>query len=193
MSFPPLTTLLLPLILGLPLLAGGCGAPLVVAGASYAADGGFLAASSKTSTDHMISMVSKQDCAMWRVLRGRAVCKEREAGKDPYNVDYTDPQRMVSEDGVQYAPPLRSSADAPAASWDAAAYKTTPPATPPAPTAPAAPVTAVADAVPDVAPAPAAAPASASAAPVAAAKAAPGKAKARSVKKPSRGPAAPPS
>jgi len=191
MSLPPLTTLLLPLILGLSLLTGGCGAPLVVAGASYAADGGILAASNKTSTDHMISMVSKQDCAMWRVLRGRAVCKEREAGKDPYNVDYTDPQRMVSEDGVQYAPPLRSSADAPAASWDAAAYKTTPPATPPAPTAPAAPVTAVADAAPDLAPAHAAAPTSTT--PAAAAKATPGKAKAHSVKKPSRGPAAPPS
>ena len=69
-------------------------------------------------------MVSKKDCALWRVLRGRPVCKDREGDKDPYNVDYTQPQRMVSEDGVQYAPPLRAAAEAPAASWDAAAYKT---------------------------------------------------------------------
>ena len=68
-------------------------------------------------------MVSKKDCALWRVFRGRAVCKEREGDKDPYDVDYTQPQRMVREDGVQYAPPLRAAPDAPAASWDAAAYK----------------------------------------------------------------------
>ena len=97
-----------------------------MSGASYAADGGLLVASDKTSTDHMISMVSKQDCALWRVIKGRAVCKPREGDKDPYKVDYDDPQRMVAEDGVHYAPPLRATADAPATSWDAAAYKATP-------------------------------------------------------------------
>lgn len=187
MSSSPLATLFLPLILGLALLTGACGAPLAVTGASYAADGGFLAASHKTSTDHMISMVSKQDCAMWRVLRGRAVCKEREGDQDPYKVDYTSPQRTVAEDGVHYNAPLRASADEPATSWDAAAYKAAPPA---APAVPSAPVTAVADVPPEVAPAaapPEPAPATARAKP------APSKVKARSVKKPSRGPAAPPS
>jgi hypothetical protein len=134
----------------------------------------------------MISMVSKQDCAMWRVLRGRAICKERDGDKDPYNVDYTSPQRSASEDGVQYASPLRASPDEPATSWDAAAYKSTP--APVAPATPAPPVTAVADAAPDVTPVPEPAPAAA-----APAKPTPSKAKARSVKKPSRGPAAPPS
>jgi hypothetical protein len=192
MSSISLTALFFPVVLGAALLTGACGAPLVVTGASYAADGGFLVASDKTSTDHMISMVSKQDCAMWRVLRGRAICKEREGDKDPYNVDYTGPQRMVSEDGVQYAPPLRPAADAPTASWDAAAYKATPPA---APAAPAAPVTAVADAAPAAPaavtePAPTAA-TSAAAPPAKAAASTPRKAKARSVKKPSRGRAVP--
>ena len=56
-------------------------------------DGGLLVASDKTSTDHLISMVSKQDCALWRVIKGRAVCKPREGDKDPYKVDYDDPQR----------------------------------------------------------------------------------------------------
>jgi hypothetical protein len=121
---------MLPLVAGMALLTGACGAPLVVTGASYAADGGLLATSNKTSTDHLASMVSKQDCALWRVFRGRAVCKEREGDKDPYAVDYTEPQRMVGEDGVHYAAPLRASPEAPAASWDAAAYKTTPPASP---------------------------------------------------------------
>ena len=44
MSSSLLTTLLAPLVLGLTLLTGACGAPLAVTGASYAADGGFLAA-----------------------------------------------------------------------------------------------------------------------------------------------------
>jgi hypothetical protein len=170
---------MMPVVVSAALMTGACGAPLAVTGASYAADGGLLVTSEKTSTDHMISMVSKQDCAIWRVLRGRAVCKPREGGKDPYNVDYNEPQRTVAEDGVHYAPPLRATADAPAASWDAAAYKAAP-ASPPA--APAAPVTAVADAPPEPAPAPAA-----TVAPK------PPKPKVRSVKKPSRNPAAPPS
>ena len=175
-SFRLATPLFLPLVVGLALLTGACGAPLAVTGASYAADGGLLAASDKSASDHFVSMVSKKDCALWRVFKGRPVCKEREGDKDPYNVDYTQPQRMVSEDGVQYAPPLRAQSDAPAASWDAAAYKSAP-----APAAPSVPVTALADAAPDPSPA---------AAPPAAPK--PKKAKAgRSVKKPSPGRAAP--
>ena len=125
MSFPRLPFITLCLVLGVGLMTGACAAPLAVSGASYAADGGLLVASDKTSTDHMISMVSKQDCALWRVIKGRAVCKPREDDKDPYKVDYDDPQRMVAEDGVHYAPPLRATADAPATSWDAAAYKAT--------------------------------------------------------------------
>jgi hypothetical protein len=175
-SFRLAIPLFLPLVVGLAFLTGACGAPLAVTGASYAADGGLLVTSDKTATDHLASMMSKKDCALWRAFRGRPVCKEREGDKDPYNVDYTQPQRMVSEDGVQYAPPLRASADAPAASWDAAAYKNAP-----APAAPSVPVTAVADAAPDPAPT-----AAAPAAPK------PKKAKtARSVKKPSRDQAAP--
>jgi hypothetical protein len=175
-SFRLAIPLFLPLVVGLALLTGACGAPLAVTGASYAADGGLLVTSDKTATDHLASMMSKKDCALWRAFRGRPVCKEREGDKDPYNVDYTQPQRMVSEDGVQYAPPLRPPADSPAASWDAAAYKNAP-----APAAPSVPVTAVADAAPDPAPT-----AAAPAAPK------PKKAKtARSVKKPSRDQAAP--
>ena len=143
MSFPRLPFITLCLVLGVGLMTGACAAPLAVSGAGYAADGGLLVASDKTSTDHMISMVSKQDCALWRVIKGRAVCKPREGDKDPYKVNYDDPQRTVAEDGVSYAPPLRTTADAPATSWDAAAYKAAP-AAPAAP--PSEPVTAVAEA-----------------------------------------------
>jgi hypothetical protein len=126
--------IVLPLALGLSLLTGACGVPIAVSAASYAADGGFVVASDKTSTDHLASVVTKKDCAMWRIFRGRQICNERADGEDPYEVDYNEPQRQVSEDGVQYSPPLRSGADAPAASWDEAAYKAAPqPAPPPVP------------------------------------------------------------
>lgn len=177
MSSFRLPILFLPLVLGLALLTGACGAPLAVSAVSYGSDGAMLVATDKTGTDHLASMVSKKDCALWRLFRGRQVCREREEGaKDPYAVDYNEPQRSVSEDGTTYGPPLRAAPDAPAASWDAAAYKTSP--TPPP--APAEPVTAVAEAPP------AEVPTAVFAAPR------PKKAKvARSVKKPSRGQAAP--
>jgi hypothetical protein len=132
------------MVMGLALLTGACGVPLAVSAGSYAADGGLLVATEKTSTDHLASMVSKKDCAMWRVFRGRSICKDRESDEDPYAVDYDEPQRSVSEDGVKYGSPLRAAADAPASSWDSASYKEGPTAPTPKP---AEPVTAVADAV----------------------------------------------
>ena len=182
MSFPRLVfPSFMPLVFGLALLSGGCAAPAAVAGASYGADGTLLVTSNKTATYHLVSMVSKQDCALWRVIRGRPVCNERESDKDPYDVDYDHPQRMVGEDGVHYLPPLHAASDAPATSWDATPYNVS---TPTPASAAKGPVTAVADAAPE--------PASQ---PTAAAPAKPKKPKAlkpaRSVKKPSRGQAAP--
>ena len=177
MSSFRLPCIALPLVVGLALLTGACGAPLAVSAVSYGSDGAMLATTNKSVTDHLASMVSKKDCAMWRALKGREVCREREEGaKDPYAVDYNEPQRSVSEDGgVKYGPPLHAAANAPASSWDAAAYKAAPATPAPAPARPE-PVTAVAEATP--APAPAAA--------SAAAKPKPPKV-ARSAKKPSRG------
>ena len=102
--------------------------PVAVVAASYAADGALLATSSKTSGDHLVSMVSKKDCALWRAFRGHPICKEREGDKDPYDVDYAHVERTVAEDGVHYAPPLRPAANTPATSWNAASYD---PPTPP--------------------------------------------------------------
>lgn len=168
----------LPLVLAIGLLTGACAAPLAVAGASYAADGGLLVASNKTSTDHVISMVSKKDCAVWRAFKGRNVCQPREGDKDPYNVDYTSPERQVSEDGVRYVAPLRPAADAPAESWNAADYRTAPPPV----AAPSAPMQAAVDA-------PSAASPAATAKPVTVTQKKP---KARSAaKKPARRPAVP--
>ncbi len=183
-SFQRSHFLLLP-VLGLALLTGACGVPLAVTAGSYAADGALIVSSDKTSSDHLASMMSEKDCALWRVFRGRSVCKERDGTKDPYAVDYDEPQRSVSEDGVKYGPPLRSAADAPAASWDVAAYKSAPP-----PPVPAEPVTAVAEARPvQATPAQTTAPQT-TVAPAIAPKTSKGKG-VRSTKKPSRGPAAP--
>lgn len=181
MRFHGLSFFALSLVTGAGLMTGACSVPLAVSGAGYAADGALLAATDKSSSDHMISMVSKQDCALWRVVRKRAVCQPRDGDTDPYKVDYDDPQRTVAEDGVHYAPPLRTAADAPATSWDAAAYKPAP-ATP---TAPRAPVTAVAQGSDD-APSAALAESPPLASPAVKAK----KPTKRLVKKPSRRPAA---
>jgi hypothetical protein len=152
MSSPRLTILVLPLVLGLALMAGGC-APAAVTAASYSADGVSLVDSGKTTGDHFTSMVTKKDCAVWRVLRNQNICREREGDHDPYQVNYNEPFRDQGEGaGVQYHAPLRAAPNAPVTSSDASAYQQ--PA--PAPSAPSQPTTAVAEATP--APEPAAAP-----------------------------------
>lgn len=122
-SFQLSSRFLLPLVVGLALLTSACGVPVAVSAASYAADGGLLATSNKTSTDHIASVVTKKDCAVWRVFRGQQMCNQRTEGEDPYDTDYSEPQRAVSESGVSYSSPLRPQSDAPAVSWDSAAYE----------------------------------------------------------------------
>lgn len=71
----------------LPLLTGACGVPLAVTAASYGGDAALVATTKKTSADHFASMVSKEDCAFWRVFRHQPVCKDRpEGSSDPYHV-----------------------------------------------------------------------------------------------------------
>lgn len=123
MSFPRLAWLLLPVGFGLPLLTGACGAPLAVTAASYGADGVSYAASKKTTTDHFASMVTKEDCALWRIFKKEKVCKPRETDHDPYQVNYDEPFRMQAEGaGVSYGPPLNAQAGAPPVAWEASAY-----------------------------------------------------------------------
>jgi hypothetical protein len=137
------------LALALPLLTTACGAPVALAGVSYGADGVALADSGKTTTDHFASMVSKKDCALWRVFRNQRVCRERDGDRDPYQVNYDIAERQPSEDGVGYTPPLHAAADAPAASWTAEPYKAAP-----VPAPPAEPATVVAETVAPLPPAP---------------------------------------
>ena len=147
MSFPRLSLLVLPVALGLPLLTGACGAPVAVAAVSYGTDGVSLVETGKTGTDHLASMVSKKDCALWRVFRNQSVCRPQEGNPNPYKVNYDEPFRQQTEGGSEYSPSPHAEPNAPAASWDAAAYK------PAAPEKPVAPMTAVAD-VPAAEPSP---------------------------------------
>jgi hypothetical protein len=70
-------------------------------------------------------MVSKKDCALWRVFRNESICHEQDpSNPNPYKVNYDEPFRQVGEGGsVEYSPPPHAAANAPAQSWDAAAYK----------------------------------------------------------------------
>jgi len=123
MSFPRLSAIPLLAVLCLPLATGACGGPIILAALSYGADGVSLVSTGKTSTDHLLSMTSQQDCAMWRMVENKPICKEREDGVDPYDVDYKTPERLQSEDGSYYQAPLRSTAAVPPTSWDGDPYK----------------------------------------------------------------------
>jgi len=79
---------LLPLLALVPL--AGCALPPALVVASYAADGVLLMASGKTSTDHLLSMAEKRDCAVWRVVKNEPVCHDFANGDDPYD-DWRDP------------------------------------------------------------------------------------------------------
>lgn len=72
--------------MGLLALAGGCALPPAVAIASYAIDVGSFVATGKTATDHGISLVAQEDCALMRVFEG-PICQE-------------DPDYQLAEAGV---------------------------------------------------------------------------------------------
>jgi hypothetical protein len=99
MTVRPLAGLIL--MASLPLCLAGCGVPVGVSVASYAVDGGLMWATDKSSNDHLLSMMAGQDCAMWRVIKGRQICTDHKPGEEnPYNVDYDAPHREVGEGGM---------------------------------------------------------------------------------------------
>jgi hypothetical protein len=92
------------LIVGALGVLSGCGAvPAAVVIGSYAADGGLIVTTGKSSSDHLLSMNSNQDCGAWRSLtKGGPLCKERTDGKtNPYNIDYAAPFRTETDSGLE--------------------------------------------------------------------------------------------
>ena len=65
-------------MIGLPILLGGCGLPPALTAASWALDGVSYLVSGKSVTDHAISEVASQDCALFRIVQDREICEDFE-------------------------------------------------------------------------------------------------------------------
>lgn len=65
-------------MIGLPILLGGCSLPPALTAASWAIDGVSYLVSGKSVTDHAISEVAQQDCALFRVVQDREICEDYE-------------------------------------------------------------------------------------------------------------------
>ena len=60
------------------ILLNACALPAAFTIASLAADGISYATSGKSVSDHALSAVANEDCAMWRALQDRPICGDRE-------------------------------------------------------------------------------------------------------------------
>jgi cell division protein FtsN len=83
------------------MLLGGCGLPVGVTIASWAADGISYVATDKTLTEHGISAVAGKDCSVWRMFKGGKFCVEWKEGDTPTIVAQND-QGQVDELGFDY-------------------------------------------------------------------------------------------
>jgi hypothetical protein len=81
----------------LVLFLGGCALPPAITVASFVADGVSYVLTGKNTTDHAISAVVRQDCALIRIVRGKDICDPdgevliELVGADPANENWADP------------------------------------------------------------------------------------------------------
>lgn len=81
----------------LVLFLSGCALPPAVSVASLVADGVSYVLTGKNTTDHAISAVVRQDCALIRVVRDKPVCDPdgevliELVGADPADENWADP------------------------------------------------------------------------------------------------------
>ncbi|MDH3240815.1 MAG: hypothetical protein OEO83_09120 [Alphaproteobacteria bacterium] len=61
-------------ILVVPFLLAGCAVPPALTLASLAADGVSYVATGKSTTDHAISAIAQEDCALVRAVKEEAIC-----------------------------------------------------------------------------------------------------------------------
>lgn len=59
------------------LMLSGCGLPPALQIASLALDGLSLISTGKSTTDHAVSTVRAEDCALHRSLKGQEVCRDK--------------------------------------------------------------------------------------------------------------------
>ncbi len=80
-----------------PFLLAGCALPPAVTLASLAADGVSYAATGKSTTDHAISAIAQEDCALLRAVKEEAICRPdgevlvSMVGAEPWDEDFSDP------------------------------------------------------------------------------------------------------
>lgn len=74
------------LVVALPLILGGCGATTIAGVAFYTLEGATMAASGRTLSDHIISAMMEQDCAVFRVIKDQVVCREFREGDETFLV-----------------------------------------------------------------------------------------------------------
>jgi len=116
--------------LAAPLLLGACGLPVGVQIASLIADGISVLTTDKTLTDHGISAVTQQDCALWRGVEGDTICRESDTDDTV--------KTALADAGADASPILDAQGDLPLAEGDKPTAELPPePAAAPAP--PAAP------------------------------------------------------
>ncbi|MCH8098774.1 MAG: hypothetical protein IID53_17105, partial [Proteobacteria bacterium] len=89
-------------VLALPILLGACALPASFTIATLAIDGISYATSGKSVSDHALSAVANEDCAMWRVLQARPICRDADV-----------PETMVAAAPEVATPPGVAAAPAP--------------------------------------------------------------------------------
>ena len=83
----------------LALFLGGCALPPAITVVSLVADGVSYVATGKSTTDHAISAVAREDCALLRVVRNEAICDPdgevlfaMVGADESYDASYFDPE-----------------------------------------------------------------------------------------------------
>ncbi len=91
-------------ILLAPFLLAGCTLPPAVTWASLATDGVSYIATDKSTTDHAISAIAHEDCALLRALKDKAICIPdgevlvSTVGVKPSDEDSSDPGDIPLQD-----------------------------------------------------------------------------------------------
>ncbi len=104
-------------------LLGGCAVPPAIQMASLVADGFSYVATGKSVTDHGISMVAGEDCAVFRAVKDEAICREEgqdsaamafaPAGEEEDLADHaTADDDALAEDGLPPYEPTEATATA---------------------------------------------------------------------------------
>ncbi len=83
---------------------GGCALPPALSIASLMIDGVSYAASGKSVQDHALSAATDEDCALWRVAKGLAICRDKDGGTDSAVAGKSD----AAPDETAIAPELRA-------------------------------------------------------------------------------------